>query len=148
MNNWYYKDTVIESIDQFPKDAVAFVYRITRLSDGKSYIGKKLIYFTSTKVRTITLKNGTKKKKKIKELIESDWVTYWSSSKELVEEVNKLGENQFIREILCFCSNKSSASYYEARYQMDERVLEKREHYFNGIVNLRVNHAHLKPIIE
>ena len=37
-------DKIIESIDDFPADAFGFVYKTTHKS-GKSYIGKKVLYF-------------------------------------------------------------------------------------------------------
>lgn len=143
---WFYKEKLIDAESQFPEKALAFVYKITRVSDGKFYVGKKLIYFTKTSQKTVKLKNGTKKIKKIKSLVPSDWKTYWSSSVELQKDVEKLGENAFIREILCFCENKGSASYYEARYQFDLRVMET-ENSYNSIVNLRVHRNHIRDII-
>lgn len=145
--SWFYKDKVVEDESQFPEKALAFVYKITRISDGKFYLGKKLIFFTKTSQKTVKLKNGTKRIKKIKSLVPSDWKTYWGSSVELQKDVETLGEDAFIREILCFCENKGSASYYEARYQFDMRVMEISNSY-NGIANLRVHKSHIRPILE
>lgn len=147
-SNWTYNGTEIIDESQFPDGAVAFVYKITRLSDGKAYIGKKLTYFTKTSVKTVVSKAGVKKKKKIRALVPSDWKSYWSSSVELVESVQTLGSDAFTREILAYCANKATASYIEARYQFDLRVLEDRSKWFNGIINLRVNHAHLRPLLN
>jgi hypothetical protein len=145
---WTYKNNEIIDGSEFPERTLGFVYKITRLHDGKAYFGKKLAYFKKTSVKTVTLKNGTKKKKKTTTLVPSDWKTYWSSSVELVAEVKLLGEDAFSREILCFCENKGSLSYYELRYQMDARVLEHRDLYWNGIVNARINWAHIRPLLD
>lgn len=144
---WYYNNEVIDDDSQFPEKTLGFVYRITRLSDGKFYYGKKLAYFTKTALKTVTLKNGSKKKKKVRTLIPSDWKTYWSSSPELIADVQALGADSFRREILCFCENKGSLSYYELRYQMDARVLEIGDKSYNGIVNIRCHWSHVRPLL-
>lgn len=147
MNFWLYYNKEIKTIQDCPENATDFVYCITRIRDGKFYIGKKRLFFTKTSVKTVTLKNGKKVKRKIKTLVPSDWLSYWSSSIDLQKAVEEEGEDAFKREILYFCSNKSTASYYEAREQMDRRVLELGDATFNGIINLRVNWKHLKPIL-
>lgn len=144
---WLHNNEIIETIEMVPKDAIGFVYRITRLADGKIYIGKKLLYFKKTSVKTVVLKNGTKKKKKVSTQVESDWKQYWSSSVELQKDVQSLGEPAFRREILFFCPNKGSLGYYEARQQMDERLLEKGDLSYNGIINCRVHWSHIKPTL-
>lgn len=145
MSNWSYKGNEILDESQFHPKALAFVYRIVRKSDGKMYIGKKLCYFKKTSIKTIVNAKGVKKKKKTLTLVPSDWKTYWSSSPELQKDVALLGETAFTREILCWCQNKGSANYLEARYQMDNRVLElSRDKTYNGIINLRCHWTHVK----
>lgn len=138
---WTYKGEPVEEIDE---KYTGFVYIITNLVTGKAYIGKKLSKFSKTNVKTVTLKNGTKKKKKIKSKIESDWKTYWSSSKEVQDDVKALGEDKFKREILMFCLSKGTASYFEAKLQMQNEVLENPDKWYNGIVNCRVHRSHIK----
>lgn len=138
---WTYKGEPVEEIDE---KYTGFVYIITNTVTGKAYIGKKLSKFSKTNVKTVTLKNGTKKKKKIKSKIESDWKTYWSSSKEVQDDVKALGEDKFTREILMFCLSKGTASYFEAKYQMQNEVLENPDKWYNGIVNCRVHRSHIK----
>lgn len=147
-SSWIYDGKVIDDESQFPEKTLGFVYRITRISDGKFYYGKKLAFFKKTSVKTVVLKNGTKRKKKTSTLVPSDWKTYWSSSPELIADVALLGEDAFTREILCFCPNKGSLGYYELRYQMDARVLENRDKSYNGIVNARIHHSHVQPILK
>jgi len=138
---WTYKGEPVEEIDE---KYTGFVYIITNLVTGKAYIGKKLSKFSKTSVKTVTLKNGTKKKKKIRSKINSDWKTYWSSSKEIQDDVKALGEDKFKREILMFCLSKGTASYFEAKYQMQNEVLEHPDMWYNGIINCRVHRSHIK----
>lgn len=129
---WYYNNEVVEQIDD---KYLAFVYLITNLTNGKKYIGLK----TTKSSKTKTIKG---KKKKFK--VESDWRDYWSSSEELKADVKLLGEENFKREILHFCLNKGTANYLEAREQFDNRVLEKPDKWYNGIINCRVHWSHIK----
>lgn len=146
-SQWTYNNEIIENESQFHPKALAFVYKITRLEDGKMYFGKKLCYFKKTSIKTIVDKKGIKKKKKTTTLVPSDWKTYWSSSPELQKDVAKLGEGAFSREILCWCENKGSANYYELRYQMDNRVLEIGDLSYNGICGARIHWTHIKPML-
>jgi hypothetical protein len=117
---WTYQNEIIEEL---PEDCVGFVYNITNLISGRKYIGKKLSKFSKTSYKTVTLKNGTKKKKKIKSKIDSDWLTYYGSSDELNKDVLSLGKDNFSREILFFCKSKAECSYVEAREQFGRKVL-------------------------
>ena len=136
---WLYNGQVI---NQLPDDIIGFVYLITNKSTGKKYIGKKLAKFTKTKVRTVTLKSGEKKKKKMKTYEESDWKTYWSSSEELKKDVASLGEESFTREILHYCNSKGVLSYMELKEQMARQVLESTD-YYNAIVQVKIHKNHV-----
>ena len=77
MTNWIKSDGVtLNEVTVLPEDCVGFVYLITNTKSDRKYIGKKLAKFAKTKYRIVKLKNGTKKRKKIKEKIDSDWETY------------------------------------------------------------------------
>ncbi len=130
-------------IEQLPDDCVGFVYLITNTVTGRKYIGKKLAKFSKTTYKTVKLKNGTKKKKKIKGKIESDWQTYYGSSDELLKDVQTLGADKFTREILHYCNSKALTSYLEAKEQFDRKVLESDE-YYNGHIQVRVHGSHIK----
>jgi hypothetical protein len=136
---WTYNSEIVESL---PDDCVGFVYNITNLTTGRQYIGKKLAKFSKTSYKTVTLKNGTKKKKKIKSKIDSDWMEYYGSSIELNKDVESLGKDKFAREILFFCKSKAECSYIEAREQFTRKVLETTD-YYNGQISVRVHGSHI-----
>jgi len=126
--NWTYKGKVVEEL---PEDCEAFVYLITNLINHKKYVGKKLAKFKTTKK---PLKGRKNKRRGTKE---SDWKTYWGSSEQLQDDVLKLGEHRFTREILYYCPSRGVASYIEAQEQFDRKVLETDD-YYNGIINVRI----------
>ena len=134
---WYYKD---EQVTELPEDCVGFVYQITNLTSGRKYIGKKLAKFAKTKYRVVKLKNGTKKRKKIREKVDSDWQDYYGSSEALQADIQKLGTENFRRDILYYCYSKAECSYLEARTQFRHRVLESDE-YYNGHIRVRVHQS-------
>lgn len=136
---WHYNGAVITSL---PDDCVGFVYCITNTVTGKMYIGKKLAKFSKTKYKTVTLKNGKKKKKKIRTKIDSDWQEYYGSNIELNRDVETLGKENFRREILYYCKSKAETSYIEAREQFSRKVLES-DQYYNGHIQVRVHGSHI-----
>lgn len=118
-------------VTELPNDCEGFVYLITNLTNNRKYVGKKLAKFKKTRP---PLKGKTRKRR---EKVESDWQEYWGSSDHLKADVEKLGPENFSREILYFCDSRGLMSYLEAKEQFDRRVLETDE-YYNGIINVRV----------
>jgi hypothetical protein len=137
---WLFENTLVESL---PEDCVGFVYLITNKTSGRKYIGKKLAKFSKTAYKVVKLKNGNKKRKKIRSKIDSDWQEYYGSSPELTKDIIALGTENFTREILFYCKSKSECSYIEAREQFSRRVLESDE-YYNGHIQVRVHGSHIK----
>ena len=137
--DWIYQNA---PITELPKDCVGFVYLITNNLTGKKYIGKKLAKFAKTTYKTVKLKNGTKKKKKIRSKIDSDWREYYGSNDQLNKDVESQGTENFTREILYFCQSKAECSYIEAREQFTHRVLESTD-YYNGQISVRVHGSHI-----
>lgn len=129
---WYYNG---EPLTDIPEGVLCFVYMITNTLDGRVYFGKKLFYFTKQKVV-----NGKKKRVKY----ESDWRDYFGSSSELQSDVETLGSEHFSRTILDLCKNKGTASYLEARYQFDNRVLERQSETYNRAIQIRTHFSHVK----
>jgi hypothetical protein len=136
---WLYQNQLVENL---PEDCVGFVYLITNITNERKYIGKKLAKFSKTTQRTVKLKNGSKKKKKIRTKVDSDWRDYYGSSPELSKDVELFGKDNFKREILYYCKSKSECSYIEAREQFSRRVLESKD-WYNGHIQVRVHGSHI-----
>ena len=139
---WTYQGLPVEEL---PEDCVGFVYIITNSISGRKYIGKKLAKFAKTSYKVVKLKNGTKKKKRVRSKIDSDWLTYYGSNEELNKDVAALGANQFTREIMYYCRSKAECSYIEAREQFTHKVLESQD-YYNGQISVRVHGSHIKKL--
>ena len=127
---WTYEGSVV---DQPPDCAHSFVYEITNTISGRRYIGKKSL------VKRKLKKSGNRKSKIF---VESDWMSYWGSNKELLADVKYYGEVNFTREILCWCKTKGDANYYELKHQILNEVLE-REDYYNIYIGSRIHANHL-----
>ena len=140
--SWLFESKTIEVL---PEDCVGFVYVITNNLTGRKYIGKKLAKFSKTTYKTVKLKNGNKKRKKIRGKIESDWQTYYGSNNELNQDVERLGAGNFTREILYYCRSKAECSYIEAREQFSRRVLESDD-WYNGHIQVRVHGSHIRKL--
>ena len=115
-----------------PNEFVGFQYRITQISTGRIYIGKK--FFTSTTRKKI--KNKTNRKKVIKQ---SNWKKYSGSSKWLIAEIEKNGEKDFLFQIEALCSSRSNLAWREVERLVKENVLREKlldgsPKYFNGLI--------------
>ena len=140
MAEWLFEENIIEEL---PEKSVGFVYQITNLIDGRVYFGKKKSTFRKTTLKTVTLKSGIKKKKKIRSEVSSDWKTYYGSSLELNNDVEKLGQENFKREILRHCYSLTELSYYESRIQFVTDCLLYPEKYYNSWISSRVRRDNL-----
>ena len=120
-------------------DYVGFVYIITDLTNNKKYVGKKLF---ESKRTLPPLKGKTRKRKVTKE---SDWMSYYGSSEELMLLVEANGADSFKREILHLCHSRGEMSYLEAKEQFDREVLLSTD-YYNGIINCKIHKSHVKRL--
>tara|TARA_R110000744_G_scaffold6076_2_gene21403 strand:+ start:809 stop:1258 length:450 start_codon:yes stop_codon:yes gene_type:complete len=136
MINWTYQNEEIETISDFPDDTYGFIYRLTHLPTGKSYIGKKILQFTRK------VKLGKKELKMYEGVVgrrpsyklavkESDWKNYWGSNKYLKELLDVEPLENFERSILICAPSKKLLTYYEVKYQMVYQVLELPDEFFN-----------------
>jgi len=130
MTNNYWTDLsgkVYNEISDFPEGTFGFVYKVKNNTNGKIYIGKKVLYFNRKKKLTkkelaeIT-SPGRKPSTKVVQL-ESDWINYWGSSKDLIEDFKKQNGDGFERHLLKTCLSKKELTYYEIAFQLKEDVL-------------------------
>ena len=109
-NPWTYEGSTFTSGDI--NDFFGFVYRITNLQNGRKYIGRK--YFTQCrKLR------GSRRKR----TSESDWKTYYGSSKELTADRKLLGNSAFRREILSLHTTLGQVNFQETKQLFLHNVL-------------------------
>jgi hypothetical protein len=130
MNVWRFNDEPF-LLESYSNDYIGFVYMIANNKTNKYYIGQKRFY------RTIVRPPLKGKKRKRKEVVESDWKTYCGSSKSLSKDINEGNIEDFTREILFLCETKSSMNYVELLYQIYSGSIFDKNCY-NGIVNVRI----------
>lgn len=135
--DWTYNQQPFDPDESFLKDYQGFVYQITELDTGKKYIGKKFFWKPKTLPITKT------RKRRVKTKVQSDWKTYYGSSKELQLLVEDNGGDNYKREILRLCHTKGECSYYEAKYQFEYDVLLSDE-YYNEFIGCKIHSKHLK----
>lgn len=138
MTAWTYQGR--EPTEEDLVDRVAFVYVITRKSDGKRYFGKKRL------IKKVTRPPLRGKKRKRVSHVESDWKSYWGSNDDLRNEIERDGAEGFTREILWFCKTLGESSYLEAKVQFDHDVLLYPEKFWNGWITLKVSSSHVKGL--
>jgi hypothetical protein len=134
---WYYKNQKFTS--EMIEDYVGFVYLITDISNGKKYVGKKLL---TSKRKLPPLKGKTRRRTVVKE---TDWEKYYGSSEEVKLMVEEKGADNFHREILYLCYTKGELGYLEAKYQFEHDVL-LRDDYYNGIIQCKIHRNHVKSL--
>ena len=127
MENWIYEGKSVNSINDLPKDTFGFVYRITHKESGKFYIGKKQLIsvnnkpLTKKEIAEWDRPGRVPKKKKVTS--ESNWMSYWGSSKTLQSDIKQFGYDAFTREIIKPCFHKKQLTYWEIFYQFRYEVL-------------------------
>ena len=131
---WYYDE---QPFDQTPEDYQGFVYEITELDSGKKYIGKKNFW------RPKVLPKNSKRSRRVRTRVESDWRTYVGSNKEVQKLVESKGIDNYKREILKLCKTKGEMSYYEAKLQFQYDVLLSDE-YYNEFIGCKIHSKHIK----
>jgi len=109
---WLYQEKDLEH--EISNEYYGFVYLIQNTISGKSYIGRK--YFTKASTKQV---KG--KRKKIRK--DSGWQDYWGSSTKLLEEIEKLGKENFKRTIIRLCKTRGECNYWEAKLQFEQDVL-------------------------
>jgi hypothetical protein len=130
--SWIYQNTEFDEMC-IPDGAVGFVYMMSAIIDGKSYmyIGKKNFFANIKKpLGKKALSMSTDKRlKKYRRELRPDFMRYYSSNK-ILKEAHKDGV-VIKREILRICYSSTELTYQETKYQFVYEVLEKQE-FLNG----------------
>jgi hypothetical protein len=136
MNNWLYENKEIISLDDFPTDTFGYIYMVTHIPSGVSYLGKKSLYHNVK--RKLTKKElaempVTRGRKVLTEVVkkESDWKTYFGSAKPILALIKDGKQEEFTRQILQLVPNKKLLTYYECKYMFTHGVLENPNKWFN-----------------
>ena len=131
---WFYNG---HEFTETPKDYQGFVYCITELDTDKKYICKKNFW------RPKTLPKNSKRARRVRTKVESDWREYYGSNQKLQLLVEQRGESNYKRTILRLCKTKGEMSYYEAKLQFEFDVL-LREDYYNEFIGCKIHSRHIK----
>ena len=135
-NPWLYDGKVFESEDI--NDYFGFCYILIDLEDGIKYIGRKYFY-------SVRKKKGIRKKVRS----ESDWKTYYSSSKKIQQMVLESGPNRFKREILSLYKKKGQVNYNETKLLFQHNVLEAVDEYGKKLYyNENIMNRYFSTIME
>ena len=132
---WLYQNKEILSLEDLPQDTYGFIYIVTHLPSGKSYIGKKSLFHNVKKKLTKKqlVEQTGRGRKPTTEIVqkESDWKTYYGSAKPILDLLKEGKQEEFTREILHLVPNKKLLTYYECKYLFMLGVIEKQDGYFN-----------------
>jgi hypothetical protein len=134
---WKYKGNIIQNIEDFGNTTpFGFIYKVTHIPSGKSYIGKKVLFFNIKKKLTkkeLAEQSGPGRKATTKIIQkESDWKTYYGSE-DIIKSLIKEGkQNEFTKEILHLIYDKKLLTYYECKYLFINEVLEHPTKWFNS----------------
>ena len=133
---WTYQD---EPYDETPDEYQGFVYVITELATDKKYLGKKNFW------RPKTLPKNSKRNRRVRTRVESDWREYYGSNKELQLLVESRGESNYKREIIRLCRTKGEMSYFEAKAQFDNGVLFS-DKWYNEFIGCKIHSRHIRGL--
>ena len=114
--SWKFKGNIVTE-ENTPEGAIGFVYKITHIPTGKTYIGKKSL----NQVRRLKPLKGKVRKRVVRKA--SDWEKYYSSNEWIKAEIKAGRAEDFEREIIQFCFSKKSLTYWEVWWQFKMEVL-------------------------
>lgn len=132
---WLYKNEPMEELSSFPEGTFGFIYMVTHIPSGLSYLGKKSLHHNIKKKLTkkqLAEQTG-RGRKPTTEVVqkESDWKTYYGSAKPILELIKQGKQDEFKRVILHLVPNKKLLTYYECKYLFIHDVLEEPDKWFN-----------------
>lgn len=111
---WIHCENKVKTLADFPAGAIGFIYKITNITNGKVYYGRKTC--CGLRKKKLTKKDKLlpeNKRKKFKYVMAEykGWQDYTGSSEYLNEDI-KQGD-KIKKEIVRFCYNKTQLTYYE-----------------------------------
>ena len=134
--SWIYNGETINDVTEFPPNTYGFVYTVKHIPSNKTYIGKKILFFTrkvklgKKEIAALGAVVGRKPSYKLA-VKESDWATYYGSQKEIKEILKESKTKDWERTIIKCLPSKKLLTYFEVKYQMLYQVLEKPDEFFN-----------------
>ncbi len=135
---WQYKNKKIYALTDIPKqfqDYDGFIYKIECKTNGRYYIGKKTLFNRRKKVLSIKARALLKtRKKSLSTIVESDWLKYYGSSKELLNDIDVLGVDKFTRTILKFTKGKKAATAWELHEIITQKAMLDEKSYNGNIL--------------
>ena len=131
---WLYNE---QPYNETPDEYQGFVYLITELDTNKKYIGKKNFW------RPKILPKNSKRTRRVRTRVESDWRDYYGSNKTVQTLVESKGKDNYKREILRLCKTKGEMSYYEAKLQFENDVLLS-DIYYNEFIGCKIHSKHIR----
>lgn len=134
---WLYNNKIIENIEDFGENTpFGFIYKVNHIPSGKSYIGKKVLFFNVKKKLTkkeIAEQSGPGRKATTKVVKkESDWKSYYGSESYIKNIIKEGKQDEFTREILQLVYDKKLLTYYECKYLFVNEVLENPDKWINS----------------
>lgn len=134
MTHWTYNETPVTEV---PTGMVGFCYIIHNTTNKMSYIGRKYVTtFKRKKVKTTSsTAKHTHRTKKITSC--SDWEYYCGSNKVLLNDIEKIGKENFEFKIICWCKTKGHCNYLEEWLQYKTNALLDPKFYNNSIGSRR-----------
>jgi hypothetical protein len=103
-----------------PDNAFGFIYYIGNLETGRRYIGRKQLISVSRKLKSGSTRRTVTRK-------ESDWRSYQSSCRELLNDIEKYGPEAFTFVIYKWCFGAGDLTYSEVHEQWQCEVLSRHE---------------------
>ena len=132
---WLYKEhkksftlKPINSIEDMPENTFGFIYEVCHIPTNKKYLGKKVLQFN----KKLPPLKGFKRKRK--DIVESDWKTYYGSHQKIKDLLKENKHDDFKRTILKFAFNKKHLTYLETQYLFKRKVLESEEYINDNIL--------------
>lgn len=118
-----------DNLDQY--HSIVYIIKCTLPDNNMYYVGVKQIL---KKCKQKPLKDGKRRKTLYKD---NGLLSYYGSSKKLLEDIDKNGKENYTRTVLHLCKSKSESKYLEMCEQVIRNVLFDNKSY-NNIVNLRI----------